>query len=109
MVSPPTLTVYVLVPQIDPIGHRMGLDLAALIREVRAETGCLRWRSLRGCLLSVAAVGFRRAGVRPVRAALAQGRPAPPGRVVSGLWGGSWGGRFVTLGGYPCRCEQHHS
>ena len=42
VVSPPTLTVYVLVPQIDPIGHRMDLDLAALIREVRAETGCLR-------------------------------------------------------------------
>ena len=39
MVSPPTQAVYVLVPQIDPIGHRMGLDLAALIREIRA----LRW------------------------------------------------------------------
>ena len=42
VISPPTQTVYVPDPQIDPIGHRMDLDLAALIREIRAETGCLR-------------------------------------------------------------------
>ncbi len=39
VISPPTLSVYVPGPQTDPVGRRMDLDLAALIREVRTEAG----------------------------------------------------------------------
>ena len=39
VISPPALPVYVPDPQTDPVGHRMDLALAALIREIRTETG----------------------------------------------------------------------
>ena len=66
MVSPPTHAVYVLVPQIDPVGHRMGLDLAALIGEVRAEMGASGGEAYAAVCCRLLQLGSDETGARPV-------------------------------------------